>query len=71
MAFLDLMTLKFYQAHQRDLLRSEMMMLSTRPIKGTKARDKDPQQDKKNAEALKKSIKDQSENLNDSRSFKK
>ena len=63
MAFLDFNDFEILSGSPERFIQVRDDDVVTRPIKGTKVRDKDPQQDKKNAEALKKSIKDQSENL--------
>ena len=63
MAFLDFSDFEILSGSPERFIEVRDDDVVTRPIKGTKARDKDPQQDQINAEALKKSIKDQSENL--------
>ena len=63
MAFLDFKDFEILSGSPERFIQARDNHVVTRPIKGTKRRDKDPIQDQKNAEALKKSIKDQSENL--------
>ena len=63
MAFLDFSDFEILSGSPERFIEVRDDDVVTRPIKGTKARNKDPQQDQINAEALKKSIKDQSENL--------
>jgi para-aminobenzoate synthetase component 1 len=63
MAFLDFNDFEILSGSPERFIQVRDDDVVTRPIKGTKARNKDPQQDQINAEALKKSIKDQSENL--------
>jgi len=63
MAFLDFKDFEILSGSPERFIQVRDDNVVTRPIKGTKGRDKDPHQDKKNAQILKKSIKDQSENL--------
>ena len=63
MAFLDFKDFEILSGSPERFIQVRDDNVVTRPIKGTKGRDKDPDQDKKNAESLKNSIKDQSENL--------
>ena len=56
MAFLDFKDFEILSGSPERFIQVRDDDVVTRPIKGTKRRDKDPYQDKKNAEALKKSI---------------
>ena len=53
MAFLDFKDFEILSGSPERFIQVRDDDVVTRPIKGTKGRDKDPDQDKKNAEALK------------------
>ena len=63
MAYLDFKDFEILSGSPERFIQVSNDVVITRPIKGTKGRNKDPGRDRKNALALKESLKDQSENL--------
>lgn len=63
MAFLDFSDFEIISGSPERFIQVRNNEVNTRPIKGTTGRHKDPVIDQKNAQNLRESIKDQSENL--------
>lgn len=63
MAYLDFKDFQILSGSPERFIQVRGNAVNTRPIKGTIGRDKNHDRDKKNALALKESVKDQSENL--------
>ena len=63
MAFLDFSDFEIISGSPERFIQVRNNKVNTRPIKGTIGRHKDPVVDQKNAQDLRESIKDQSENL--------
>ena len=63
MAYLDFTDFEILSGSPERFIQVRGNEVNTRPIKGTIGRDKNHDRDKKNALALKESVKDQSENL--------
>ena len=63
MAYLDFKDFEILSGSPERFIQVRGNAVNTRPIKGTIGRDKNHDRDKKNALALKESVKDQSENL--------
>jgi para-aminobenzoate synthetase component 1 len=63
MAYLSYPNFQILSGSPERFIKSSGGNVSTRPIKGTRARGKDKKQDKKNANELLNSLKDRSENL--------